>query len=80
MSLLQYINKSVDIDDYGNDLECPNCDHHWELDPEDDRPLFCHVCGWDEELMRVDIVGLSKWKRMNEMVTNVFNTVDKKLL
>lgn len=49
-----------------HDIECVKCKHSWKLDPTDERPTLCHVCGYDSELKAYDRSALLVWKNMNE--------------
>ena len=46
----------------GASIQCSNCNHSWEIEVDDDRPYFCHNCGYDAQSQKVDLVGLKNWK------------------
>ena len=33
----------------GNMVTCDNCEHKWEISPDDINPYLCHVCMFDNE-------------------------------
>ncbi len=46
----------------GASIQCSNCNHSWEIEVDDDRPYFCHNCGYDAQSQKVDLAGLKNWK------------------
>lgn len=46
----------------GYGIECKNCDHSWDIEPNDDRPYLCHNCGHDSQMQKIDMVGFKDWK------------------
>jgi hypothetical protein len=47
----------------GYGIECKNCNHSWDIEPNDDRPYLCHNCGYDSQMQKIDLVGLRDWKK-----------------
>jgi hypothetical protein len=47
----------------GASIQCSNCTHSWDIIHGDDRPYFCHNCGYDAQSQKVDLVGLEDWKK-----------------
>lgn len=46
----------------GYGIECKNCNHSWDIEPNDDRPYLCHNCGYDSQMQKIDMVGFKDWK------------------
>jgi len=46
----------------GVSTQCPNCNHSWDLEYNDDRKFLCHNCGYDSQMQKIDLVGLKDWK------------------
>ncbi len=51
---------------FSKEIECPNCNWSWDVEPEDDKPCLCHKCGYDSNLKDFDIISLNKWKQENQ--------------
>ena len=47
----------------GVSTQCPNCNHSWDLEYNDDRKFLCHNCGYDSQMQKIDLVGLRDWKK-----------------
>ena len=47
----------------GASIQCSNCTHSWDIIHSDDRPYFCHNCGYDAQSQKIDLVGLRDWKK-----------------
>ena len=47
----------------GASIQCSNCTHSWDIIHSDDRPYFCHNCGYDAQSQKIDLVGLEDWKK-----------------
>ena len=47
----------------GASIQCSNCTHSWDIIHSDDRPYFCHNCGYDAQSQKIDLVGLENWKK-----------------
>lgn len=45
-----------------NQVECPKCDHSWNIEGYDPNPHFCHNCGWDHEENKYRMEDLERWK------------------
>jgi hypothetical protein len=51
----------------GYGIGCKNCNHSWDIEPNDDRPYLCHNCGYDSQMQKIDLVGFKDWKNsLNE--------------
>lgn len=59
----------------GESIQCSNCNHSWEIEVEDDRPYFCHNCGYDAQSQKIDLVGLDYWRQSNGIVESVINEI-----
>ena len=44
------IKKIIQESKEGNMVTCDNCEHKWEISPDDINPYLCHVCGFDNKL------------------------------
>jgi hypothetical protein len=47
----------------GYGIGCKNCNHSWDIEPNDDRPYLCHNCGYDSQMQKIDMVGFKDWKK-----------------
>ena len=44
------------------DVECTHCYHAWYIEPNDDRPYWCHNCGYDNKDGNFYYEDLEKWR------------------
>jgi hypothetical protein len=49
-----------------NEIECEKCSHSWEIRPEDNHPLLCHNCGYDNGKNKYDLEAFEEWKSLQE--------------
>jgi len=49
-----------------NSIECEKCPHEWEIRPEDNHPLLCHNCGYDNGKNKYDLKAFEEWKSLQE--------------
>jgi len=60
------------------DVECQHCLWTWDIEPDDDRPHWCHNCGYDNSDGKFYHEDLKKWKetqtRVNE--SNIDDIID----
>ena len=38
----------------GTEIDCPKCNHSWELESDDDENTFDHNCGYDSQKQEYD--------------------------
>jgi hypothetical protein len=67
----------------GYGIGCKNCNHSWDIEPNDDRPYLCHNCGYDSQMQKIDMVGFKDWKNslnegtINEMPMDTLKDIDR---
>jgi hypothetical protein len=49
-----------------NSIECEKCPHSWEIRPEDNHPLLCYNCGYDNGKNKYDLKAFEEWKSLQE--------------
>jgi hypothetical protein len=49
-----------------NGIECEKCSHEWIIRPEDNHPLLCHNCGYDNGKNKYDLEAFEEWKSLQE--------------
>jgi len=54
------------FEEFKSKVICSKCDWSWQIESEDERPYFCHKCGYDNKLKEYDIPALKKWQIEND--------------
>ena len=69
--LFKEINESLD------EVSC-KCGWVWKMESDDDRPYWCHKCGYDNKKGKYYKKDLKEWKKINEnSMGNVFKKINE---
>ena len=71
---VRIIEESVIVEFSGEEVNCNNCNHQWEITSTDDRKYLCHNCGWDSQMSEFDFDALADWKAKYQSMSE--NTID----
>ena len=52
----------------GTEIDCPKCNHSWELESDDDEKYLCHNCGYDSQKQEYDFDAFETWQEKNGML------------
>ena len=52
----------------GTEIDCPKCNHSWELESDDDEKYLCHNCGYDSQQQEYDFDAFDSWQEKNGML------------
>jgi len=52
----------------GTAIDCPKCNHSWELESDDDEKYLCHNCGYDSQKQEYDYDAFDSWQEKNGML------------
>tara|TARA_Y100001972_G_scaffold10327_1_gene11267 strand:- start:1876 stop:7416 length:5541 start_codon:yes stop_codon:yes gene_type:complete len=63
----------------GTAIDCPKCNHSWELESDDDEKYLCHNCGYDSQKQEYDYGAFDSWREKMGLTESLNEKFDELL-